>query len=87
MIFLPHLCSFQLYALFNYGSFSVTRSGLSSSKRGGDTRGLGIRLLQVTFKENITALTATKGRLPLYLGERLGCCQEQLADNGCKYIC
>lgn len=23
-----------------------------------------IRLLQVTFKENITALTATKGRLP-----------------------
>lgn len=39
-------------------------NGLSSSKREGDTRDLGIRLLQVTFKENITALTANKGQTP-----------------------
>lgn len=36
--------------------------GLSSSKNEGDSRGLGIKHLQVTFKENITALTTNKGQ-------------------------
>lgn len=40
----------------------MSGNGLSSSKRAEDTRDFGIRLLQVTFKENITALTANKGQ-------------------------
>lgn len=37
-------------------------NGLSISKKEGDARDLGIRVLQVIFKENITALTANKGQ-------------------------
>lgn len=37
-------------------------NGLSISKKEGDTKDLGIRVLQVIFKENITALTANKGQ-------------------------